>query len=89
MSSPATTYEQRAFDLMRASPHLLSIEDLAKRMRVDRDVVAHAMDRLQRKHVITAVCQDKQWRYGVKASAERPADKRGGTHRIKRRTNGA
>lgn len=71
-----TNYQQRLFDLLRASPELLPLATIRERIALDRRCLASALDRLRRLHVLITVYEQGSWRYGIKPSAERPTDRR-------------
>jgi hypothetical protein len=72
---------QRVFDILRASPELLSVDQLCEITNLDVDTIQNALRRIRDYRALISVCQNQNWRYGIKASAERPKDRRG----VKRR----
>lgn len=78
---------QRVFDVLKASPELLSVTQIAERTKLDDDMVRGALQRLRDHRALTTVCQDRGWTYGVKASAKRPEDRRGMRHGGRRKVD--
>jgi hypothetical protein len=75
-SSP--NFMQRVFDALNGSPELLTLDEIAARARLDITAVEYAIRRLRVYRMVVAVRHpDRQWRYGLNASAQRPSDRRG------------
>jgi DNA-binding GntR family transcriptional regulator len=68
---------QRVFDALKASADLLTVDVLAERTRFDEETIRNALRRLRQDRTLTSVCQNNEWRYGVRAGAKRPMDRRG------------
>jgi DNA-binding IclR family transcriptional regulator len=77
--TPATSFTQRVYDLLRASPELLTVAQLCEQSGFAEVSVRNALQALRdRKALITVRWwPDRAWRYGVNASGERPGDARG------------
>jgi DNA-binding IclR family transcriptional regulator len=75
----ATSFTQRVYDLLRASPELLTVAQLCERSGFAEVSVRNALQALRdRKALITVRWwPDRAWRYGVNAIGERPRDDRG------------
>ncbi len=70
-------YMQRIFDALRSASDFMTVAELTALTGIDDMAVRHALERLNRDRKLVSVCQERQWRYGVKKSAERPVERGG------------
>jgi hypothetical protein len=70
-------YLQMVFDVLRASPELMTKAEVEAATRLDPDTVDDVLQRLREIRALITVRQaDRAWRYGIRESAERPIDRR-------------
>jgi hypothetical protein len=65
-------YMQRVFDILKASPDLLTVARICELGRLEHGTVLGALKRLRADRALTSVCQNGMWRYGLRAHAIRP-----------------
>lgn len=76
--NPDTSNAQRVFDLLRSSTELLTVDELVAQSHCTEPSVRNALQALRdRRALVTVRSPDRAWRYGLRQSAERPADNRG------------
>jgi hypothetical protein len=73
---------QRVFDALGNATAMLTIDELAERLRIEPQTIGYALQRLRRYRSLRSHCMDGEWRYGLPPGAERPIDRRGGPRQM-------
>lgn len=68
---------QRTFDALGSAASMLTADELATVLRVEKITVDGALRRLRKLRCLKSACMDDEWRYGLRPGAERPEDRRG------------
>jgi len=68
---------QRVFDELGNATGMLTAEKLGESLRLDGATIDNALRRLRQLRCLRSMCDDGEWRYGLRVGAERPRDRRG------------
>lgn len=68
---------QRVFDALGNAAGMLTADALSASLRLDGATIDNALRRLRQLKCLRSICDDGEWRYGLRVGAERPRDRRG------------